>query len=175
MRFHPDTWFLQLRDAVRHAVSSPRKIVSAGATTVVAYVLFMLSTFPEYSFQLLQSDVFYLYEAMTTLVWAFSQTEGLIGTALIVIYALLTGIAVVNMATLISTHGLSTIVTGTSSITPAFLIGGCAGCGAGLLGLFGFVGALSIFPFAGNGLRAAGILLLLMFLVRTGDPETCKV
>ncbi|MFC6730566.1 hypothetical protein ACFQDG_18090, partial [Natronoarchaeum mannanilyticum] len=52
---------------------------------------------------------------------------------------------------------------------------GCASCGAGVLGALGFVGAMAALPFDGNLLRVGGIALLLFFLGRAGDPQTCSI
>lgn len=164
-----------IRSALHHVTKQRGRLVAAIGVAFVTYVLYMLSTFPEYAIQMVQHGASFLEPAVAALSWNFVQGAGILGLGLVAVYALLTGVAAVNMATLIKMHGLSSLVAGSSSITPAFLVGGCAGCGAGLLGFFGFVGAASLLPFNGNGVRVIGILLILFFLAKTGDPETCAV
>lgn len=58
---------------------------------------------------------------------------------------------------------------------PGFLAGGCASCGVGVLSILGFGGVLASMPFGGNLLRFSGVLLLIALIVRTGNPDTCKI
>jgi hypothetical protein len=86
----------------------------------------------------------------------------------------LTGVAVTNAVTLFRRarrRGASTAL----GVLPGFLAAGCASCGAGVLGALGFVGAMAALPFEGNLLRLGGIVLLVFFLGRTGDPRTCSI
>lgn len=133
-----------------------------------------LSSFPEYSVQILSFDLFYLPEAVSALTMNTYQGAGLLGVVLVVIYAVFTGVAIVNLTALIRAKGWHGAV-GAGSMTPALFIGGCAGCGAGLLGLVGMFGALAIFPFDGNLVRLGGIVLLVVFLTKTGNPRTCDL
>lgn len=168
-------WTDAVGAAVRHAVGNRYRAAGTVTVAAVTYVLFILSTFPTYSIQLLDANVLYLGEAVGTLTWNFTETAGVHGLGLVTVYAVLTGVAVVNMVTLVQRNGMRSMVAGSGSITPAFLVGGCAGCGAGLLGAIGFIGALSLLPFNGNGVRLLGIILILVFLVKTGDPKTCTI
>ncbi|MFB6076833.1 MAG: hypothetical protein ABEK12_01735, partial [Candidatus Nanohaloarchaea archaeon] len=104
----------------------------------------------------------------------FHASYGAVGLGLLALYAVLSGIALYNVAVLVRMHGFKQLVNA-GSITPAFLVGGCASCGAGLLGLLGFAGALAGLPFQGTELRVLGILLLAYFLSSTGDPRTCSI
>jgi hypothetical protein len=44
-----------------------------------------------------------------------------------------------------------------------------------VLGLLGFAGAVAALPFHGNLLRVGGLLLLVGYLARAGDPRRCAV
>jgi hypothetical protein len=62
-----------------------------------------------------------------------------------------------------------------AGVVPGFLAAGCASCGAGVLGVFGFFGTMAALPFEGNLLQLGGILMLLFFAGRTGNPQTCSI
>jgi len=167
-------YWWSFRDAVGFALGTPVRGLVVGALSVLSYVLMILSSFPAYSYQILGDSVFNLGEAVTVLTLDAYVSLGPLWFALLPIYSILTGLAIVNLAVLVRENGLTRLVNA-GSITPAFLIGGCASCGAGLLGFLGFVGAVGTLPLAGNELRVLGILLLAYFLVSTGDPRTCTV
>ena len=167
-------WISRLPAALAYPLTSNARLAVTGIATALTYTLLVLSTFPGFSVQLLArnpSDLFYGVAVLTRETY---RSVGWIGLALIVGYALLTGVAV--------THGLTLYRrarrTNTSTllgVVPGFLAAGCAGCGAGVLGALGFVGAMAMLPFDGNLLRLAGVTLLLFFLGRTGDPRTCRI
>ncbi len=165
----------QITHAVRFSGGTLRRAIATLVIAAATFVLLMLTSFPGYSWQMLNRSVFYLDEVISMHVWGLQQSSGTIGLVLAISYAVLTGIALVNMSTLVQVNGLRSMVSGTGSLTPALLVGGCASCGAGLLGLLGFVGAGALLPFHGNGIRFAGILLVLGFLASTGNPRTCNI
>ncbi|MFD1513384.1 hypothetical protein [Halomarina rubra] len=153
--------------------TTPRTVVAAGVAGVT-YCLLVLSSFPEYSVQLLSADIGYLDEALVALTANTVATAGTTGVALIVAYSLLAGIAMVNAVTQVRVVGLR----GAGSLSgavPGLLASGCASCGAGVLGLLGLAGALATLPFHGNLLRLGGLVLLLAFLGRAGDPRVCNI
>lgn len=163
-----------LRDALTYPLTSDRRLLVGGLATGLTYLVLVLSTFPQFSVQLLSrdpTDVGYAVSALTREVYL---TTGWIGLALVVLYALLTGVALTHTAALYRqarARGASSLAT----VLPGVLAAGCASCGAGVLGMLGFVGAMAALPFQGNLLRVAGIVLLVGFLARTGDPRTCNV
>lgn len=167
-------WARDLREALGHPLTSDSRLALAGLVTAATYVVLVLSTFPQFTLQLLSrnpADVGYAVAALTREVYLGS---GWIGLALVTIYALLTGVAVTNSVALVRRarhRGASTAV----GVLPGMLAAGCASCGAGVLGALGFVGAMAMLPFDGNLLRVGGILLLLGFLARAGDPRTCTI
>nr|WP_225741384.1 hypothetical protein [Halorussus halophilus] len=149
-----------------------RSLLFAGFS-VATYILLVLSTFPEYSFQMLNAGPQYFDDTVIALTANTYTTVGALGLGLIVAYAIVTGIAITNAMGRVARAGLSGSK-GLSSAVPGLLASGCASCGAGVLGLLGFAGAMAALPFHGNLLRAGGLLLLLAYLARAGDPRYCR-
>ena len=167
-------WHRDLRDALAYPLTSNGRLLTAGIATSVTYVILVLSSFPQFSVQILTRDLTDLTYAVTALTREVYLGTGWIGLGLVAAYALLTGVAVTNAVALVRRTrraGASTL----AGVVPGLLAAGCASCGAGVLGAFGFVGAMAVLPFEGNLLRIGGIALLAMFLGRTGDPRTCSI
>ncbi|MEF8806432.1 hypothetical protein [Natronomonas sp.] len=167
-------WARNLASALGYPLTSNRRLLVAGAVAVLTYALLVLSTFPQFTIQLLTrnpTDVFYAVASLTRETYL---SVGWLGLGLVTTYALLTGVAVTNAVTLFRRARRRSASTALG-ILPGFLAAGCASCGAGVLGALGFVGAMAALPFEGNLLRLGGILLLLFFLGRTGDPRTCSI
>ncbi|WP_435361119.1 hypothetical protein [Haloarchaeobius sp. DFWS5] len=167
--FGTDLWA-----AVTYPFGSLGRATAALAVAVLTYCVLVLSTFPSYSAQMLGAGLHYFDTVLVSLTRLTLRSNGQFALALIVVYALLTGIAVVDAVAQIRTQGLSG-TSGLGGTIPGLLASGCAGCGAGVLGLFGFAGALAAMPFHGDLLRVGGVLLLLFFLGRAGDPTTCRL
>jgi hypothetical protein len=167
-------WLRDVGDAVAYPLTSNGRLLVAAIATAVTYAVLVLSSFPQFSLQLLANDPTDLPYALVTLTREAYLTTGWVGLALLTAYALLTGVAVTNAVTLVRRarrQRASTLV----GVVPGLLAAGCASCGAGVLGALGFVGAMAALPFDGNLLRVGGILLLLFFLGRAGDPRTCAI
>ena len=167
-------WLRDVGDAVAYPLTSNGRLLVAAIATAVTYAVLVLSSFPQFSLQLLANDPTDLPYALVTLTREAYLTTGWLGLALLTAYALLTGVAVTNAVTLVRRarrRSASTVV----GVVPGLLAAGCASCGAGVLGTLGFVGAMAALPFDGNLLRVGGILLLLFFLGRAGDPRTCAI
>lgn len=131
-----------------------------------------LSSFPGYSIQFIGAGIENVVPAVVVLA-SNSIKTGLFNFSLTVIYAGMIGVAATNLGIQLKSRKMSG---GTAAgIGPGFIAAGCAGCGTGLLGLIGFTGALASMPFNGVSVRVAGIILLIYFIVRAGDPETCEV
>jgi hypothetical protein len=164
----------RLLGAFGYPLTSGRRTLLTVFVAVVTYCLLVLSTFPTYSLQLLGADIGYIDDALLALTGNTYRTTGAVGLGLLVGYALMTGIAVTSALGRIRLAGRPD-ARGLSAMLPGLLASGCASCGAGLLGLVGFAGALATLPFDGNLLRVAGILLLAAYLARLGDPRQCAV
>ncbi|ELZ32029.1 hypothetical protein C474_07692 [Halogeometricum pallidum JCM 14848] len=150
------------------------RLVLCVGGAMISYVLLVLSSFPEYSVQMVSANIGYLDDAIVELTANSYATAGPVGLGLIVSYAMLTGIAITNVANRVKRVGVAESG-GLSSAVPGFLAAGCASCGAGILGFLGFAGALALLPFHGNLLRVGGLLLLVGYLARVGDPRYCTV
>ncbi len=167
-------WARSLRGALAYPLTSDRRLLMTAAGTAVTYVVLVLSSFPQFSVQVLANDpgdVVYAVSALTREVYL---STGAVGLVLVTGYAVLTGIATTNALALVGRarrRGASTIV----GVLPGVVAAGCASCGAGVLGALGFVGAMAALPYDGNLLRVGGIVLLLFFLGRAGDPRTCSI
>jgi hypothetical protein len=163
-----------LAAALSFPLTTNRRALGAAAIAAVTYVGLVLSSFPEYSAQMLAAGIGYLDDAVLALTANTYATIGPFGLALVVAYAVLTGVALTNVATQLRMQDVSG-VRDLLGVVPGLFASGCASCGAGVLGLLGFAGALAAMPYEGNLLRLGGIALLLFFLARSGDPRACRV
>jgi hypothetical protein len=167
-------WIRDLHDALGYPLTSNARLLVTAVVTGATYVVLVLSSFPQFSVQVLATDPTDVGYAVTALTREVYLTTGYLGLALVAAYAVLTGIAVTNALALVQRarrRSASTIV----GVLPGLLAAGCASCGAGVLGALGLVGAMAALPFDGNLLRIGGIGLLLFFLGRAGDPRTCSL
>ncbi|WP_433631466.1 hypothetical protein [Halomicrococcus sp. NG-SE-24] len=167
-------WGSDLVDALTYPTTSVPRIVGGVVVAVLTYVLLILSTFPGMSMQMLGAGLKWFDDTLVLLTENVLATNGWFGLALILSYAVLTGVAVVNAAAQVSLTGVSGL-SDLTGVLPGLVASGCASCGAGLLGFLGFAGALAAMPFHGDLLRVGGILLLVGFLARAGDPRTCRI
>lgn len=166
-------WSRELRLAVAFPLTSDRRLLVAAVSTLATYVVAVLSSFPQFSMQVLAREPADLPWSVAVLTREAYLGGGWTTVALIAAYALLTGVAVTNAVAHIRQvrrSGVSTV----AGVVPGFLAAGCASCGAGVLGALGFAGALASLPFGGNLLRLGGLVLLLFFLGRAGDPRHCR-
>lgn len=167
-------WTDDFGAALRFPLSSPRRAVATTIVAVAVYLLLILSTFPEYSIQMLGAGLGYLDTAVVALTRTTYRSVGWLGLGLIVAYGVLTGVALTNMVAQVRFQGVSD-ASDAAGLVPGLVASGCASCGAGLLGFLGFAGVLAAMPFHGNLLRVGGLVLLVGVLVRTGDPRTCRL
>ncbi len=169
-----ERYWLSFKEAVGFAVGTPARALSVLTLSILSYVLMILSSFPAYSAQILGDGIFNIGEAFSILTLDAYISLGPFWFVLLPVYSILTGVSVLNLAVLVRSKGFRSLLNA-GSITPAFLVGGCASCGAGVLGFLGFVGAVGALPLAGNELRIVGIALLGYFLASTGNPRTCRI
>jgi hypothetical protein len=165
----------QLGRALAYPFSSGPRLVATVTVAAVTFVLLILSTFPTYTMQMLGAGVQqYLIRVFVDLLDTTYRSVGAVGVGLIVAYAVLTGVALVNATAQLRVTGISSL-SDLTGVIPGLLASGCASCGAGMLGFLGFTGALAAMPFHGDLLRVGGLLLLLFFLGRAGDPRQCRL
>jgi hypothetical protein len=164
----------RLLAAVGYPLATTRRALVTAGFAIVTYCLLVLSTFPEYSIQMLGADLGYVDDALLALTANTYRTVGGTGLGLTVMYAITTGVALTTTFGRVRDAG-ATGVRDLWSVLPGLLASGCASCGAGVLGLLGFAGALATMPFEGNLLRLGGIALLLGYLSRVGHPRRCEL
>jgi hypothetical protein len=161
----------RLYRALTYPLLSVRDTAVAAAASLVAYVLLVVGANPAAAANAVSTGVGAADAVLVMFTAGTYEAAGPLGLALTVAYAVLAGITAVAVVASAS-RGAG----GTASllgVAPGVLAAGCAGCGAGVLPLLGVAGAYALFPFAGNLVRAGGIVLLLFALVRTGDPRRC--
>lgn len=161
-----------LSAAVSYPFETWRDAIGLILVTLGTYVLLILSAMPTYTLQMLGDGLHWFTYVLVTLTETVYRSDGWTGLAIIVLYASLSGVAVVNAVGQLRVGGLSSL-TDLSGIFPGLVASGCASCGAGLLGFLGFAGGVAVLPYDGSLLRVGGLALLLFFLGRTGHPERC--
>ncbi|MFC4249018.1 hypothetical protein ACFOZ7_19155 [Natribaculum luteum] len=164
----------ELRAALAYPFETWRRIAGLAFVAAVTYVVLIFSTMPEFTIQMLGAGLHWFDYVLISLTETAYQTDGFTTLGVIVLYAVLTGVAVVNAAAQLRVVGLSSL-TDLTGVLPGLLASGCASCGAGLLGFLGFAGGLAALPFEGHLVRVAGLALLVFFLGRTGNPEQCRI
>lgn len=163
-----------LYDAMVYPFESWGGTIGLMAVTFVTYVLLIVSTMPEFALQMLGDGLHWFEFVVVSLTENIYMTDGWPALGAIVLYAWLTGVAVVNAVGQLQI-GSSSGVASLSGVVPALAASGCASCGAGLLAFLGFAGGISLLPFDGALLRFGGLLLLVFFIGRTGHPERCRL
>ncbi|WP_254768486.1 hypothetical protein [Salinilacihabitans rarus] len=167
-------YLTNLSAALSYPFETWRGTVGLVVATLAVYVLLILSTMPTFSLQLLGDGLRWFDYALLSLTETVYRTDGATGLAVVALYALLSGVAIVNTVAqlrLVGPSGLADV----SGVLPGVLASGCASCGAGLLGFLGFAGGIAALPFDGALLRVGGLFLLAFFLGRAGHPERCAL
>lgn len=161
-------------DGISFALETRKRIVTVAVMSLAVFSLLIMSSFPSYTFQMLTASPLYIGEVLASLTVNTYASSGLLGVFLVGVYSIATAFATLMLYHSVSVKGLKNIM-GAGSLAPAALIGGCASCGAGILGLMGFMGAVSAFPFGGNLVRFAGLMLVIFYMSEEGNPRTCNI
>ncbi|QLG48375.1 hypothetical protein [Natrinema halophilum] len=161
-----------LSAAVLYPFETWRDTIGLVVLSLAIYVLLILSTMPTFTLQMLGDDFHWVTYVLVSLTETIYRSDGWTGLSIIVLYAVLSGIAVVNAVAQLRAIGPSSL-TDLTGIFPGLVASGCASCGAGLLGFLGFAGGIAALPYDGALLRVGGLALLVFFLGRTGHPERC--
>ncbi|WP_225336073.1 hypothetical protein [Halomicrobium urmianum] len=118
------------------AVSYPFETWRGTIGLVLAtYVLLLLSATPEFPLPTLGDGLSWLEYVVVSLTEPVYRTDGWTGLGIGVLYALLSGAAVVNAVAQLRVADRSSR-TNLSGVGPGLLASGRASCGAGLLGFF---------------------------------------
>lgn len=166
-------WRKGIVPGLKVSTSSKTRLLITTTLSFVIFFLLILSSFPEYSYQMLTSGISYWCTAFKDLLKNMLISVGISSIAITGLYSISTAIALLHAG--ISVKQNSFEGKSLASISPGILVTGCAGCGAGILGLLGFASAVTIFPFGGDLIKIAGIVLLLYFIGDSGNPEICRV
>lgn len=166
-------WKKGIRPGLEVAFSDNKRTFLTVLTSFTVFFLLVLSSFPEYSYQMLNSGFQYWSVAFTALFDNMWITVGPVSMIITGIYSFFTAIALLHAG--VSLRQKNFEGKSLASLSPGLLITGCAGCGAGILGLLGFAGAIALLPFDGDLLKIAGIVLLIYFIGDSGNPEVCRI
>ena len=163
----------KLSKGLKSAFNNRRRATFTLLLSGLFFILLALSTAINYSIQMFSAGIEYWLPAISFTVKGFYLNGGLIEVILNIIYSLLVGIILTNTYTQFKITGLR--IGNLSGIAPGMLVAGCAGCGVGLLSLVGITGLVASLPFQGIGLKIGGMMLLVFFIARIGDPEICAI
>jgi hypothetical protein len=158
-------------EAFKASVSTKRKMAAVTSIALLTFLLMALSSNIEYSYQMISAGLW--QTAIENRIADMQFNSGNLGLVLTSIYSALAGIAIVNFHTQFKNGGAN--FKGLTGILPGFLVAGCASCGVGVLALLGFAGALTALPFQGNLVRLGASLLLVYYLLESGDPRKCEI
>jgi len=168
----PNTWKKDFLQGIRGASKNWKRSLGTAFLGLSAFLLTIFSASPEYSVQMLMAGIEYWNFAFITRFSGMYATSGLAGIFLTLIFSAMVGVTMTNTVVQLRMNKVNLSSLGA---VPGFLAGGCASCGVGVLSLLGFGGVLASMPFEGNLLRLGGVLLLGALIIRTGNPDTCKI
>lgn len=145
-------------------------------TPIISIVILLLSN-PFFSFQALMFDITSIFYVISENYWLLEHTAGLIIVPIGLIYTLT--ISILSILTYKqlklnkSIHSTKNVI----GVIPAFFVG-CAGCSAGILGLFTTTG-LAVLPFSSFTITYTviiiGFVISLYSLNKIGNPEICEI
>ncbi|QGA80697.1 hypothetical protein LC1Nh_0813 [Candidatus Nanohalobium constans] len=172
VKVNPQAWKRGLSQGLKGSVSNRKRALGTAAVSLSTFLLTIFSANPGYSLQMLSSGMQYWSIAFTTRLTGMIMNAGYTGLLLTAGFSMLVGVTMTNTVVQLRMNRINLSSLGA---LPGFLAGGCASCGVGVLSLLGFGGVLASMPFAGNSLRLGGVLLLVALIIRTGNPDACKI
>lgn len=172
IQINPVAWKRDFIQGMKGASTSKKRGISTSIVGLSAFFLTVFSASPEYSVQMLSSGIEYWRLAFITRFSGMYATSGLTGISLTLLFSMLVGVTMTNTFVQLKSNKLNLNSLGA---LPGFLAGGCASCGVGVMSLLGFGGVLASMPFEGNLLRLGGVFLLIALIIRTGNPDACKI
>lgn len=172
IQINPEGWKRSLLQGLRGAVANKKRGLGTFLAALSAFLLTIFSANPGYSIQMLLSGVQYWGIAFITRFTGMIMNTGYTGMLLTIAFSALVGVTMTNTVVQLK---MSRINLDSLGALPGFFAGGCASCGVGVLSLLGFGGVLASMPFEGNLLRLGGVLMLAALIIRTGNPDTCKL
>ncbi len=163
----------ELKSGLQSAFEDRWKTFSTLSISGLFFILLALSTSINYSIQMFSAGFEYWLPAVQFTVRGFYLNGGWTEVILNIIYSVTVGILITNTYTQFRASGLE--IGNLSGIAPGILVAGCAGCGVGVLSLVGLTGLIASLPFQGLSLKIGGIMLIIYFIARIGNPKTCSI
>ena len=163
----------ELKSGLKSAFKDRRKTFSTFLVSGLFFILLALSTSINYSIQMFSAGFEYWLPAVQFTIRGFYLNGGWTNVILNIIYSVLVGVIITNTYTQFRSSGLE--IGNLSGIAPGILVAGCAGCGVGLLSILGLSSLIVSLPFQGLGLKIAGMILILYFIARIGNPRICSI
>ncbi|WP_225335326.1 hypothetical protein [Halomicrobium urmianum] len=161
-------------EATRFTLGNPRRALETLLITIALFAGLLLVTFPTYSYQMMLAGPQYWVESLTSLWWLTLESEGVFGGITVIGYAIIGGM-MMRLAVTRTKATTNSGGRGIAAMLPGAFVIGCAGCGAGLLGLIAGVSSVTAVSVAGPVFRGLGIVLAVYYLGRAGDPRACSV
>ena len=157
--------------ATEYIYGDTRRTIETIGISIILFIVILLATFPMYSYQMLAAGPAYWGEMVTSLWWLVFESNGWIGFSTVIGYAFIGGITL-RIAASRTLTGNRSGWHGLISMIPGAILLGCAGCGAGLIGLIAGVGPIAVLLAAGPILRGVGIVLAIYYLGNKGSPNS---
>lgn len=166
MKFHE-----KVKEGFKSAFGNKWRTLSTLLISGLFFILLALSTAINYSTQMFSAGLEYWVPAIIFTIKGFYLNGGITEVMLNILYSILVGVILINTYTEFKNVGLK--IENLSSIAPGILVAGCAGCGVGIASLIGLSGIIASLPFQGLGLKILGILIIIYFIGRIGNPMIC--
>lgn len=160
--------------AFKYAFSSKKRGVIFSTSSIVSFLFFLFFSSPGFAIQMTKAGPEYWGYMVIYLAGGVLHVSGYVGLFLTIVYAVSVGAiitAIVGQLQFKEYDGAK----GLLGVIPGIVVAGCAGCGTGIIGILGAFGVGSLLPFAGNGVRMLGLLVLFYSLQDTGDPRECRL
>ena len=145
-------------------------------TPIISIGILLLSN-PFFSFQALQFDITSIFYVISENYWLLEHTAGVIIVPIGLIYTLIISILSILTYKQLKLNKNIDSTKNVLGVIPAFFVG-CAGCSAGILGLFTTTG-LAVLPFSSFTITYTviiiGFAISLYSLNKIGNPEICEI
>jgi hypothetical protein len=172
IKINPNAWKRDLFQGLKSASANKKRALGTPLIGLFTFFITVFSANPEYSWQMINSGVQHWPLAFITRFTGLYANTGSVGILLTLAFSALVSVTLTNTVVQLRMNKLDVSSLGA---VPGFLAGGCASCGVGVMSLLGFGGVLASMPFEGNILRLGAVLILLALIIRTGNPDTCKI
>lgn len=168
--------FVGIKDNMRYLKSNKRLLIYSVILTPVISISVLLLSNPFFSYQSLLFDITSIFYVISENYWLLEHTAGYMILPIGILYSYLIAILFILTFKQITLNNNINSAKNVFGIIPAFFVG-CAGCSAGILGLFTTTG-LATLPFSSFTITYVviflGFIISIYSLNRIGNPEVCK-